>query len=75
MPAELQHPLLKCARTACVTAGHSRKLTLNSKTSWSTFHNIDNAAKEYGVENNYVAGANIAGFKKVADAMLAHGIV
>ena len=39
------------------------------------FHNIDNAAKEYGVENNYVAGANIAGFKKVADAMLAHGIV
>ncbi|MFQ7090864.1 MAG: NADP-specific glutamate dehydrogenase, partial [Coprococcus sp.] len=27
------------------------------------FHNIDNAAKEYGVENNYVAGANIAGFK------------
>ena len=39
------------------------------------FHNIDNAAKEYGVENNYVAGANIAGFKIVADAMLAHGIV
>lgn len=39
------------------------------------FHNIDNAAKEYGVENNFVAGANIAGFKKVADAMLAHGIV
>ena len=39
------------------------------------FHNIDKAAKEYGVENNYVAGANIAGFKKVADAMLAHGIV
>ena len=39
------------------------------------FHNIDNAAKEYGVENNYVAGANIAGFKKVADAMLAHGTV
>ena len=39
------------------------------------FHNIDDAAKEYGVENNFVAGANIAGFKKVADAMLAHGIV
>lgn len=39
------------------------------------FHNIDNAAKEYGVENNFVAGANIAGFKKVAEAMLAHGIV
>ncbi|MCD8390519.1 MAG: NADP-specific glutamate dehydrogenase [Firmicutes bacterium] len=33
------------------------------------------AAKEYGVDGNYVAGANIAGFKKVADAMLAHGVV
>ena len=39
------------------------------------FHNIDNAAKEYGVENNYVAGANIAGFKKVAAAMMAQGLV
>ncbi len=39
------------------------------------YHNIDDAAKEYGVEGNYVAGANIAGFRKVADAMLAHGIV
>ena len=39
------------------------------------YHNIDNAAKEYGVAGNYVAGANIAGFQKVADAMLAHGIV
>ena len=39
------------------------------------FHNIDDAAKEYGIEDNFVAGANIAGFKKVADAMLAQGIV
>ena len=39
------------------------------------FHNLDNAAKEYGMEGNYVAGANIAGFLKVADAMLAQGIV
>ena len=39
------------------------------------FHNVDNAAKEYGMEGNYVAGANIAGFLKVADAMLAQGIV
>ena len=39
------------------------------------FHNIDDAAKAYGVEGNYVAGANIAGFKKVADAMLAQGVV
>lgn len=34
-----------------------------------------NAAKEYGYEGNYVIGANIAGFKKVADAMLAQGLV
>ena len=39
------------------------------------FHNLDNAAKQYGMEGNYVAGANIAGFLKVADAMTAQGIV
>lgn len=39
------------------------------------FHNIDEAAKEYGFEGNYVVGANIAGFKKVVDAMNAQGIV
>lgn len=33
------------------------------------------AAKRYGVEHNYVAGANIAGFEKVVEAMLAQGIV
>ena len=38
-------------------------------------HNIDAAAKEYGYEGNYVIGANIAGFKKVVDAMNAQGIV
>ena len=39
------------------------------------FHNLDAAAKEYGMEGNYVTGANIAGFLKVADAMNAQGIV
>ncbi len=39
------------------------------------FHNLDEAASEYGMEGNYVAGANIAGFKKVADAMLAQGVI
>ena len=38
------------------------------------FHNLDDAAKKYGMEGNYVAGANIAGFLKVADAMTAQGI-
>ena len=39
------------------------------------YHNIDNAAKKYGFEGNYVAGANLAGFEKVLDAMNAQGIV
>ena len=39
------------------------------------YHNIDDAAKKYGYEGNYVMGANIAGFIKVADAMMAQGIV
>ncbi|MGN0474191.1 MAG: NADP-specific glutamate dehydrogenase [Acutalibacteraceae bacterium] len=39
------------------------------------YHNSANAAKEYGMEGNLVAGANIAGFLKVANAMLAQGIV
>lgn len=38
------------------------------------FHNIDNAARKYGKENNFVIGANIAAFEKIAGAMLAHGI-
>ena len=38
-------------------------------------HNIDDAARRYGHEGDYVMGANIAGFEKVADAMIAQGIV
>lgn len=39
------------------------------------FHNIDDAAKRYGFDGNYVVGANIAGFEKVVNAMDAQGIV
>lgn len=39
------------------------------------YKEMSSAAKEYGYENNFVVGANIAGFKKVAEAMLAQGIV
>ena len=39
------------------------------------FHNLDDAAKEYDAEGDYVVGANIAGFLKVATAMTAQGIV
>ena len=38
------------------------------------YHNIDDAAKRYGHEGDYVVGANIAGFEKVVDAMLAQGV-
>ncbi len=38
------------------------------------FHNLDDAAKRYGKEGDYVAGANIAGFEKVANAMIAQGV-
>lgn len=39
------------------------------------FANTAEAAAEYGMDKNYVAGANIAGFKKVVEAMNAQGIV
>ena len=39
------------------------------------FHKVDDASKRYDMEGNYVAGANIAGFEKVVDAMTAQGIV
>ncbi len=38
------------------------------------YHNIDEAAKRYNKEGDYVAGANIAGFEKVVEAMLAQGV-
>lgn len=39
------------------------------------FHNTYDAAKEYGMEGNLLAGANIAGFTKIAQAMMAQGIL
>ena len=39
------------------------------------FHNVDDTAKKYGHEGNFVMGANIAGFLKIADAMMTQGIV
>ena len=39
------------------------------------FKKVDDASKRYDMEDNYVVGANIAGFEKVVDAMKAQGIV
>lgn len=41
----------------------------------SIYFHMATAAKEYNSEDNFVVGANIAGFLKVADAMMAQGIV
>jgi glutamate dehydrogenase (NADP+) len=39
------------------------------------YRTMSNTAREYGHEDDYVLGSNIAGFKKVADAMLAQGVI
>ena len=39
------------------------------------FVKVDEAAKKYGQEGDYVSGANLYAFEKVADAMIAEGIV
>ena len=77
------------ASNACGVATSALEMSQNSeRLSWSfeevdaklktimvnIFHNADKAAKKYGMEGNYVAGANIAGFEKVVDAMLAQGV-
>ena len=38
------------------------------------YHNVADAAKEYDFGNNFEKAANVAGFLKVADAMLAQGV-
>ena len=39
------------------------------------YKEMSEAAKEFGMENNFVVGANIAGFRKVADAMISQGVI
>jgi len=39
------------------------------------FAAVKGAAEEYGLGTNYVAGANIAAFRKIADAMVAQGVI
>jgi len=41
----------------------------------SIYQNCKNAAEDYGYPGNLVVGVNIAGFKRIADVMLAHGVV
>ena len=47
---------------------HLKKIMVN------IYHNIDQAAKDYGAPGNLVMGANIAGFEKVCQAMIWQGV-
>ena len=38
------------------------------------YHSIADAAEKYGHKGNYVMGANLAAFEKIAEAMMAHGV-
>ena len=64
------------ARTPSVSPGPSRRSTPSSSSIMREHlpQRADDAAKEYGHEGNFVMGANIAGFEKVADAMMAQGV-
>lgn len=79
----------KAANAGGVATSALEMAQRSSKVSWSfeevdsklknimvnIYHSIDASAKEYGVENNYLIGSNIAGFIKVANAMMAQGII
>ena len=66
----------RCSRTPAATPGPSSTpssgCTRSCATSTSTCYET---AEEYGSPGNYVVGANIAGFIKVAKAMVAHGLI
>ena len=50
-------------------------VTDDSRVNICLLYTSADAAERYGVAGNYVAGANIAGFEKVVEAMLGQGIV
>jgi glutamate dehydrogenase (NADP+) len=63
------------SQNASMTPWSSTKVDEKLKeTMYNICENISKTAKEYGVEGNYLDGANIAGFKRVADAMIAEGV-
>ncbi len=63
------------AQNASMVPWTAEKVELKlQETMYNICENAHNTAKKYGVEGNYVDGANIAGFKRVADAMIAEGV-
>ena len=76
MQAVWQHPVWSRARTAMRLSWTFEEVDAKLHDIMvGIFAKVDDAAKRYGAEGNYVAGANIAGFEKVANAMIAQGIV
>ena len=67
---------LEMAQNAMRLAWTSEEVDDRLKRIMKDIHdNAADAAEEYATKGNYVAGANIAGFRKVADAMLDQGVV
>jgi glutamate dehydrogenase (NADP+) len=67
---------LEMAQNAQHTNWTRQEVDQRLKDIMKEIHNqVHGAAEEYGMSNNYVAGANIAGFIKVADAMIDQGVV
>lgn len=66
---EMSQNSLRLSWTAKEVDEHLKEIMVN------IYHNVADTAREYGAEDNYVIGANIAGFIKVAEAMMAQGVV
>ena len=79
MPAVWPPPAWKCPRTASASPGRCEEVDHKLKTIMANIHaNAVAHAQEYSSDKsftNYVTGANIAGFVKVADSMIDQGVV
>lgn len=75
MPEEWLPPLSRCSRTRLVTRSFEYTDERLAAIMHGIHHRTIATAEEYGKPGDYVHGANIAGFIKVADAMIALGIV
>ena len=76
-PAAWPPPASRCRRTACASAGRARKWTQRLHGIMKAIHKQLRRRRRPSTAcpGNYVNGANIAGFLKVADAMLDQGVV
>ncbi len=74
--AESLHRASKCPKTACVSPGPKEEVDSRLHEIMRNIHPAClETAEQYGVPGNYMDGANIAGFLKVADAMMDQGLV